>query len=98
MYMYFYICTYVIPLRRRSSLENIYIHLCGTGEVFIHTYTPIYSAGEVFIYTYLAPEKYYIHRLSQYTLSQAISMQKPCEKEMPSERGCGGNTRHVLSL
>ena len=34
---YFYIYTYLIRLRRRRSLESIYIHLSGAEEVFIHT-------------------------------------------------------------
>ena len=33
---YFYIYNYLIPLRCRRSLESIYIHLSGAGDVFIY--------------------------------------------------------------
>src|SRR6218665_2858555 len=61
--VFIYIYTYLIPLRHRRSLGSIYIHLSGTGEVFLHTspgpkkclYTKCFihfsGVGEVFIYT-----------------------------------------------
>src|SRR6218665_930737 len=39
--------TYLIPLRRRRSLESIYKHLSGAREVFIHTYLAL----EKYLYT-----------------------------------------------
>ena len=56
---YFYIYTCLIPLRRPRSLESIYIHLFGTGEVFIHT-SPA-SENCVYILIWRSRRIIYIH-------------------------------------